>query len=630
MSTLIDIKRGNSVIVTVKPNETTSSQVKKIMGDNQLNLSFILDSMVNLNVGDYAVVYGETYFLDKLPLIKKTSTYKYEYDLILQSYQFELNKAQYLFYDFNNIIQEGDFALYGTPDDFMDLLVKNMNRVSAGWTKGGVIQNAGYKNILFSKQNCLAALQTIAKNFDTEFYVDGTTIHLAKLQKPTGNLFKYGRNKGLYQISRTQLNNTSIITRVYALGGSNNLPIDYGGQRLRLPGGYKPCVVSSVTYTVVNNNNGTQTITFAWTPPSQPVQTLAIEYRDALAVPPEPWNAEHGGTNSGRSITVPLGSGAYEVRFRSAGAVCNDSVTASIVIRDTITTPVLTSTAIPYLENNTGTYGIIEDTYINDDIFPHRTGTVTSVDNTNPYIFTDTAIDFDVNNQLLPGLVAKVTFNTGQLAGYTFEISKFNNAAKTFTILKNKDEKTLDIPSNTIKMAIGDKYVLTDITMPQSYIDAAEQELLTKATDYLNTNSQPQYTYTIVCDPKYFRANNIKMDIGYIVTIEDIELQVSKAIRVIGLTKSIVDEFEYTLELGDVVSQSTLDAIRSAQTSTQNNVQVINNTLNNNALLSGTYIGVFTIKQGTLEIDDIETATDLTNKKPLYIDLTSKKIYRGS
>src|SRR5699024_7276162 len=42
---------------------------------------------------------------------------------------------------------------------------------------------------------------------------------------------------------------------------------------------------------------------------------------------------------------------------------------------------------------NVNNYGIIENIQIYDDIFPHRTGTVTGV--TDEFTFTDSSMDFD-------------------------------------------------------------------------------------------------------------------------------------------------------------------------------------------------------------------------------------------
>src|SRR5690606_30371611 len=58
-----------------------------------------------------------------------------------------------------------------------------------------------------------------------------------------------------------------------------------------------------------------------------------------------------------------------------------------------------------YLEDNTLVYGVRETSVTFDDIFPQRTGTVTAVSGTDLFQFTDSNIDFDLNDYLMEGLV---------------------------------------------------------------------------------------------------------------------------------------------------------------------------------------------------------------------------------
>jgi hypothetical protein len=582
----IDIKRGSDIVATVKPNDN-SNQQKRIMGDNIVNLSFNLDRMVNFNIGDYALIYGENYFINKIPTVKKDSTYGFEYDMILQHSQYELANAQYLFYGSDNTLKEGDFSLHGTADDFIDLLVKNMNRISSGWVKGGVIQT-DYKNLTFSKQDCLTAIGTIAKEFDTEFYIEGTTIHLAKKIVPIPFVFKYGSNKGLYDITRSQNESTKVITRLYCFGSTKNIPSDYRNfsQRLLLPGTYDETIITELYYTTVDNGDGTQTFTFNFiAPTSLNAAHITIVYRNLNDTA---FYRDRSGLTSPRTLTVP--SGDYEFYFQTEmtdGLVFDTPPFLTLPIP---IFPLFPRASVPYLEKNVSLYGVIEATYINDDIYPHRTGRVAAVDGSNLYTFKDTFIDFNVNDQLLPGLSAKITFNTGQLTGYTFEIKSFNNSTKEFSLLKNKDEKTLDIPSASFRPSIGDTYVLTDIKMPQTYIDAAEQALLLASQQYLDDNSVPQYSYSITCDPKYFRKHKVKMDTGNRPFIQDTDLQIERPMRVIGLTKSLIDEYEYTLEISDVISQNIIAQIQSSQSTINTTVSQVQQTLNNNSFLNGIII----------------------------------------
>ena len=88
---------------------------------------------------------------------------------------------------------------------------------------------------------------------------------------------------------------------------------------------------------------------------------------------------------------------------------------------------------VAYLEKNVSIYGRIEKLESFDEIYPKRVGTVTSVDAVNPLVFSDSAMDFDLNATdangnttiLIKGAPARVIFQTGQLAGYSFDIKEF-------------------------------------------------------------------------------------------------------------------------------------------------------------------------------------------------------------
>jgi hypothetical protein len=613
MSLELTIYRGTSEIVTFKPSGT-SNQQKKIMGDNVINLSFELNQIINFNIGDYTIVFGEKYFLAKEPSVTKKGTYDYTYDMQMLSTQYQLSKAQYMFYDEHNELREGDFSITGVANVFIDLLIKNANRLNPGWTKGAVV-STDTKTLTFSKKDCGAALAQIANEFGAEFFVDGMKVHLDKNQHFTPYSFRYGDSKGLYTITRKQTDNTSVITRLYAFGSEKNLPPGYPSTRLRLPGGYD-YVINNLTWTITDNITNPALlfdVTLSWTDPtSLDVNNLFIQNRIV---------GNHdfvGGTEVAiglQTATLTLNKNfQYEILIQSRNDT--DAVLSSLTVfkvdKDTPQpTPIfIGGTALPYLEENADLYGVIEDNYINDDILPHRTGKVTAADATDIYKFTDSLIDFDVNTQVLPGLTAKVTFNSGDLIGYTFDISAFDNGTKQFTILKNKDEKALEIPSSILRPRIGDEYVLTDIEMPASYVKAAEQLLQVKAQEYLDLYSKPLYSYIIVCDPKWFRANKIKMNIGDVVFLNDLELMIEKYIRVISLTKSLIDEYEYQLELGDVVPTGTLQQIIQNQQSTQSGVDSVTGRFDNNALLEGYFIG--------------PVAADVSAMKALYVDDAGK------
>lgn len=520
----IDIKRGSQIVMTVKP-DTNSNQSKAFMGDNLINLQFDLSTYVVFKIGDYCDVYGERYYIYELPPIKKKSKYSYEYNLTLHADYKTLSNVQYMFLDENNDLQEGDFSLMGNPETFVDLLVKNANRIDSGWVKGEVI-SAGYQNMTFQAENCLAVLGRLATQFNTEYKVIGKTVHLAPKRRDTGYTFRVGKDRGLYDISRSNLDSTSVVTRLYAFGATTNLPADYRNYstRLKLPA--------------------------------------------------------------------------------SVGEI--------------------------YVEKGTGEYGIKEATQFFDDVFPHRTGKVTAVDATNPFVFRDVTLDFDVNNYLLPSTSAKVTFNTGQLAGYTFDIKAggFDNTLKKFTLLKNKNEKSIDIPSADFRPAIGDLYVLVDIKMPESYITAAENELLTKAQAWLDINSKPRVQYAMTVDPVYMRKHNIQPMDGDLVYLIDQELEVSRQIRVSSITRSFEDMYNYQVVLSDELTTDPLSALRAGQSANSRDISDLSNSQNNRAS-ENNFVGDLTVEQGTIIISNLGNAPLGVTLTPVSIG-SDGKLYKSS
>lgn len=205
-------------------------------------------------------------------------------------------------------------------------------------------------------------------------------------------------------------------------------------------------------------------------------------------------------------------------------------------------------------------YGLIESTIVFENIFPQREGTISAVvaGNDNWDKFTDNSLDFDVNAYKL-ATPAKVAFNTGQLAGYKFEISDYNHATKQFTIIQNTDE-ALTVPSNLIRPAVGDKYVLLDIKMPQTYVDAAEAKLLAAAQAYYAKNSDPSlnFAYSVDCDPIWFKQQNVTVVLGNTVVIYDADLGINGAIRIAGYKRDLQIASKYELEISDSIGASEI------------------------------------------------------------------------
>ncbi len=208
--------------------------------------------------------------------------------------------------------------------------------------------------------------------------------------------------------------------------------------------------------------------------------------------------------------------------------------------------------------------GIIEASKVFDDIYPRRTGVITSVSGINSFI--DTTMDFDLNATdgqgqslyLIPGNSPKVHFNTGNLAGYEFEVLSYNHATKSFTLKYYKDERGLQLPSSDAAFSLspGDEYVLLDIVMPQSYVDAAEAELQSKATELLSQGKSPKAKYACAIDPIYAKQNELTLKPGDYIPLQDDELGIDRDFRVLSIKRDIIEPYKWSIELGDEVTVS--------------------------------------------------------------------------
>nr|WP_053084354.1 phage tail protein [Riemerella anatipestifer] len=222
---------------------------------------------------------------------------------------------------------------------------------------------------------------------------------------------------------------------------------------------------------------------------------------------------------------------------------------------------------VPFLEKNTDKYGIVEHTQPFEDIYPKRVGTVTQVYADNPLKFTDSTLDFDLNEYneygntiIQKGISAKIIFQTGDLAGYTLEVKEygFDSVTKTFTLLKNQEEKSFDIPSDTFRPQVGDKYIIIDIAMPKSYVDNAEQELQAAAQDYLDKNSKQRFIYAVEPDPIYLKNINFNLKLGHTIRFKDSDFGLDDDIRAISITRDINNPYDISFEIAE---QATITQI---------------------------------------------------------------------
>lgn len=222
-------------------------------------------------------------------------------------------------------------------------------------------------------------------------------------------------------------------------------------------------------------------------------------------------------------------------------------------------------------------YGLKENTKIFDDIRPERYGEVTAAGSAY-YAFKDATMNFDLNEKdsagntkwLIDGATAKVKFTTGNLAGYEFDIHKYDHATKEIQVVPFTDENGMKFPSETsaaFQFGVGDKYFFTDINLPDAYKTDAENKLLAEGNKAIAEYSQPQVQYGLSIDENFIRqfAGELTVvnlfAVGDYIPVEDEDIGVNKSVRITAFTRDLLREYKYNITLGDSVTKTTITRV---------------------------------------------------------------------
>ena len=224
-------------------------------------------------------------------------------------------------------------------------------------------------------------------------------------------------------------------------------------------------------------------------------------------------------------------------------------------------------------EDAVARYGVHEARKVFDDIKPTFNGKVTAVVAGGVLQFQDASM-FDLNTKgadgkttkyLVAGVSAKIHFNTGNLAGYEFDIQKYDHGTKTFTLKKLTDNRGDVFPSassTAFQFAVGDEYKILDVTLPERYQQEAEQKLQERALEYYRQNSQPKVKYGLSVAKSYlqklFRGGEATglFAPGDYINVKDESIGVDKAVRIQSLERNLLDVYSYTLTLADVAENN--------------------------------------------------------------------------
>lgn len=227
---------------------------QSLFGEDSITLRFSLNESVDFPIGSSITYEGATYRMYVPAVWTRRSSSIIDYTLIFEGAYAELRK-----YRLRNI-QDGrlKFSMNATPEEFMKLLVGNLNQEgrSSGWRQTCALTDIDGRTLEFNHTTIADALSTIAEEFDTEYRVsvgnDGAkVIELGKVEfhKDDPMPLSYGKGNGfLPGTGRTNSSDDLPVEILYVQGGSRNIDRSrYGSADLLLPKG-KTLTLDGKTY----------------------------------------------------------------------------------------------------------------------------------------------------------------------------------------------------------------------------------------------------------------------------------------------------------------------------------------------------------------------------------------------
>lgn len=231
-----------------------------------------------------------------------------------------------------------------------------------------------------------------------------------------------------------------------------------------------------------------------------------------------------------------------------------------------------------YVERNTE-LGIVEhfEQTAFQEIYPRRTGKVSSVrketkkgDDGKPfdiYYFTDGEMNFDPNEYEIGGLVKRVTFQTGQLAGlgndedgeHYFEVN-YNSETREFELITiwPYDDDT-QVPGGVLEPKAEDTYILWNVRMPDEYYPIAEEEYATAVEKFMDEHCLDRSVYKCSTDYVALKKRGVVPCIGQRVRLESDRFFASgyRESRITVVDQKLERPTEADIEISDVLSQTT-------------------------------------------------------------------------
>lgn len=472
------------------------------MSECYLTVTFKHETPIIFAMGDYIIYRNEKFVLNYEPgKDKKAKINAYGEGFVYNSVKFnslqnELSDAEFL----DVVLNDNElhyttlpkFQFYvETLDDLLDRIQANLNeQIGAGewkifsrnkdrseqrgctsdeWdaaygegTDDNVIDSM---SVTADSMTCWDALALVNSKWNVNFIVRGRNVYVGTAGVTIGHMFEYGRGNGLYEIEQNADSEQKVITRLRAYGSEKNLPSHY--------------------YADISDNLPNNMAINRLMLPGFPSMSLN-DYYNSLSKEDKVYVNPKGekyifSTDKYRPYVDSANISKIGLHSSSQFFDTDDKTNGIIEIYPTIEEMVI---------------GGVRVDEINEGIAPADNGRFEDENVADVDIYLSPNIDFDITG--LKQSDFSISMKDGMCGGRTFTVSATNKVGNRWRLtIKRVKDSALDLwfPYQDYPIKAGDHFVLTGITLPDSYVKAASLKLLKYTLALLDKNDYTRYVY---------------------------------------------------------------------------------------------------------------------------------------
>lgn len=211
---------------TLELDERQSSIIEKLNEPTRLALTLTSETAPMITLGAHVTYQGVTYYVTSEPTVRKEHSKLFVVETELET---SIGLARHVILS-NPVDKRASFDYTASATEHLQLAIDSLNGKFAAdrisWSRGAVNCKDTTKHLKYDGITVWEALQQIREAYETDIFIDGSTISLGRMGDKSNALpLAYGKGKGLLSgLERLKHNDDTTPMCLYVTGTKRNMP----------------------------------------------------------------------------------------------------------------------------------------------------------------------------------------------------------------------------------------------------------------------------------------------------------------------------------------------------------------------------------------------------------------------